>query len=161
MWRSQVRALASPPFFKNKSRARERLGFFVLNPTVKSNFGVRFWREIIDSINTIMKHKKPKLTIKNMGVHVQEWKLEIEVLRIKRELIEAIQAHCKKHEFTQRELAAMVPGLTQDRVSKIFSGKHGHMTIDKLVEVTTTLDLEISLSITPKHDSRKTKLKHL
>ena len=95
-----------------------------------------------------MKRKKPKLTIKNMGAHVQEWKLEIEVLRIKRELIEVIKAHCEKHEFTQRELASMVPGLTQDRVSKIFSGNYGHMTIDKLIEIAWTLGFSTEIKIT-------------
>lgn len=94
-----------------------------------------------------MKRKKLKLTLKTFGVHVQEWKLEHEVLRIKRELIERIKAHCESYEVSQRKLASMVPGLTQDRVSKVFSGGHGHMSIDKLVEITTALDLKIEVKV--------------
>jgi predicted XRE-type DNA-binding protein len=39
----------------------------------------------------------------------------------------------------------MVPQLTQDRVSKIFSGQVGHMTIDKLVTIASALEIKISL----------------
>lgn len=94
-----------------------------------------------------MKRKKPKLTLKTVGVHVQEWKLESEVLRVKRELIGKIKAHCERLTVSQRKLASMVPGLTQDRVSKIFSGDHGHMTIDKLVEIIATLNLKIEVKV--------------
>lgn len=40
---------------------------------------------------------------------------------------------------------AMVPGLSQDRVSKIFSGQVGHMTIDKLVEILSSLKFKVAV----------------
>ena len=39
----------------------------------------------------------------------------------------------------------MVKGLTQDRVSKIFSGQVGHMTIDKLIEILSSLGLSVAI----------------
>jgi len=88
--------------------------------------------------------KKSKLTIQNVGKYVQEWNAEFQVLKIKADLIEAIQKYCEKNGISQRRLASMVPRLTQDRVSKIFSGKHDHMTIDKLVEILSTLHFEVT-----------------
>lgn len=91
--------------------------------------------------------KKSKLSIQNVGEYVKEWNAEIQVLRIKKDLIEAIRKHCERNKISQRKLASMVPGLTQDRVSKIFSGKYDHMTIDKLVEILSALQFAVSLSV--------------
>jgi predicted XRE-type DNA-binding protein len=43
------------------------------------------------------------------------------------------------------QMAAMAPGLSQDRISKIFSGQIGHMSIDKLVEIHSALKLKVSI----------------
>ena len=90
---------------------------------------------------------KSKLTIQNVGRYVQEWNAEFQVLRIKAELIEVIQKHCERNGISQRKLASMVPGLTQDRISKIFSGKHDHMTIDKLLEIVSALSFTVALTL--------------
>jgi predicted XRE-type DNA-binding protein len=39
----------------------------------------------------------------------------------------------------------MVDGLSQDRVSKIFSGQVGHMTIDKLIEILSALEISVTV----------------
>ena len=59
--------------------------------------------------------------------------------------IDKIQKHCKKKKISQRQLAKLVPGLTQDRISKIFNGEIGHMTIDKLVVILVALDYKIEI----------------
>jgi predicted XRE-type DNA-binding protein len=51
----------------------------------------------------------------------------------------------KKHKVSQRKLASMVDGLSQDRVSKIFSGQVGHMTIDKLIEILSALEISVTV----------------
>ncbi|MBI3017886.1 MAG: helix-turn-helix transcriptional regulator [Deltaproteobacteria bacterium] len=56
-----------------------------------------------------------------------------------------IRDYCKEHKISQRKLAKMVPGLTQDRVSKIFSGLVGHMTVDKLLAILSALQIKVSL----------------
>jgi predicted XRE-type DNA-binding protein len=43
------------------------------------------------------------------------------------------------------QMAAMFPDLSQDRISKIFSGQVGHMSIDKLVEIRSALKLKVSI----------------
>ena len=65
---------------------------------------------------------------------------------IKSNLIDKIQAICKERKISQRKLALMVPGLTHDRVNKVFNGLVGHMTIDKLLQITYSLKIEVSLS---------------
>lgn len=72
-----------------------------------------------------------------------DWGIDYQVFKIKRELIEMIKEYCEQHDVSQRRLAAMVPGLTQDRVSKIFSGQVGHMTIDKLIEILSALKIKV------------------
>jgi predicted XRE-type DNA-binding protein len=91
--------------------------------------------------------KKSKLTLLNVGGYVKEWNAEFQVLRIKIELIDVLQKHCERNKISQRKLASMVPGLTQDRVSKIFSGKKEHMTIDKLVEILGVLQFSVTVKI--------------
>ncbi|MBK7961206.1 MAG: hypothetical protein IPK04_08325, partial [Bdellovibrionales bacterium] len=53
-----------------------------------------------------------------------------------------------KEKITQRQLARLVPGLSQDRVSKIFNGHLGHMSIDKLVEINSALKIKVSTKAT-------------
>jgi len=64
----------------------------------------------------------------------------------KSKLIEEIQSECKKRSISQRGLAQMVPGLTHDRVSKIFNGQIAHMTLDKLVEILGVLGVQTEFS---------------
>jgi len=83
-----------------------------------------------------------KQTIKELA---EDWGVDLQTLTIKSELVSSIKNYCKKHSISQRKLASMVPGLTQDRVSKIFSGQVGHMTIDKLVQISSSLEIKISV----------------
>jgi predicted XRE-type DNA-binding protein len=71
-----------------------------------------------------------------------------EVFRIKRNLVKLIRSHCDQTQISQRSLAKLVPGLTQDRVSKVFSGQVGGMTIDKLIQILDCLNIKVN--ITPK-----------
>ncbi len=61
------------------------------------------------------------------------------------ELVDTMKKHCEKYNISQRKLASIVEGLTQDRVSKVFSGQVGHMTIDKLVQILSALDYQIKI----------------
>ncbi len=74
-----------------------------------------------------------------------DWGIDYQVFKIKTDLIEIIKNYCKEYEVSQRTLAKQVSGLSQDRVSKIFSGQVGHMTIDKLVEITSALKIKVIL----------------
>ena len=75
----------------------------------------------------------------------KSWGVDYQVIKVKSDLIEAIKNHCHKKKISQRQLAALVPGLSQDRVSKIFTGQLSHMSIDKLVEIHSALKLRISI----------------
>ena len=77
----------------------------------------------------------------------KSWGLDYQVIKVKSDLISAIKDHCQKKKISQRQLAAMVPGLSQDRVSKIFTGQIGHMSIDKLVEIHSVLKLKVSVKV--------------
>ncbi len=43
------------------------------------------------------------------------------------------------------KFAGMIDGFTQNRVSKIFSGQIGHMTVDKLIEIMSALNLKLEV----------------
>lgn len=88
--------------------------------------------------------KLEKVSLKELA---EESGVNYEVFKIKRKLIKKIKAHCEKEKISQRTLAKRVEGLTQDRVSKIFSGQVGGMTIDKLVLILDTLKIKINLSM--------------
>jgi predicted XRE-type DNA-binding protein len=75
-----------------------------------------------------------------------EWGIDYQTFIIKTNLIDTIKDYCKEHGISQRNLAKMVPGLTQDRISKIFSGQVGHMTIDKLIAILSALKIKVSLT---------------
>lgn len=89
--------------------------------------------------------KAKRLKPQTLESLAKDWGIDYQVFKIKSELIDAIKEHCLEHGVSQRKLAAMVPGLTQDRISKIFSGLVGHMTIDKLVEITSALKIKVAV----------------
>ncbi len=80
---------------------------------------------------------------KELAQLAESWGLDYQVVKVKSELIRALKGHCQKEKISQRQLASMVPGLSQDRVSKIFTGQVGHMSIDKLVEIHSALKLKV------------------
>ncbi len=75
----------------------------------------------------------------------ESWGVDYQVIKVKSHLVQVIKDHCQKKKISQRQLATMVPGLSQDRVSKIFTGHIGHMSIDKLVEIHSALKLKVSI----------------
>ncbi len=75
----------------------------------------------------------------------ESWGVDYQVIKVKSDLIEGIKDYCHKKGISQRRLATMVPGLSQDRVSKIFTGHIGHMSIDKLIEIHSALKLKVSI----------------
>lgn len=89
--------------------------------------------------------KNEKLKPQSLESLAKDWGIDYQVFKIKSELIDAIKDYCANHKVSQRKLASMVPGLTQDRVSKILSGQVGHMTIDKLVEITSALKIKVAV----------------
>lgn len=89
--------------------------------------------------------KTKKLKAQSLEELASDWGIDYQVFKIKTDLIEMIKKYCEEHDVSQRKLAGQVPGLTQDRVSKIFSGQVGHMTIDKLVEITSALKIKVAL----------------
>lgn len=89
--------------------------------------------------------KTKKLKVQSLQDLASDWGIDYQVFKIKSDLIEMIKKYCDEHGVSQRKLASQVPGLTQDRVSKIFSGQVGHMTIDKLVEITSALKIKVAL----------------
>ncbi len=86
-----------------------------------------------------------KLKPQTLEELAKDWGIDYQVFKIKSELINTIKKYCSTHSISQRKLASMVPGLTQDRVSKIFSGQVGHMTIDKLVETLSALKVRVAI----------------
>lgn len=89
--------------------------------------------------------KKEKIKAQTLEEIAKDWGIDYQVFRIKMGLIDTIKKYCLNEEISQRKLAGMVPGLTQDRVSKIFSGQVGHMTIDKLIEILSVLKFKIKV----------------
>jgi predicted XRE-type DNA-binding protein len=89
--------------------------------------------------------KTEKLKPQNLEEVAKDWGIDFQVFKIKSELIDAIKKYCDSHKVSQRKLAAMVSGLTQDRISKIFSGQVGHMTIDKLIEILSALKIKVAI----------------
>lgn len=76
--------------------------------------------------------------------------LDFQVVKVKSGLIELIREQCQQRKITQRQLARLVPGLSQDRVSKIFNGHLSHMSIDKLVEINSALKIKLSFKASQK-----------
>ena len=88
-----------------------------------------------------------KLKAKNLEELANSWDIDYQVFEIKTSLINSIKKYCAEHSISQRKLASMVPGLSQDRISKIFTGQVGHMTIDKLVEISSVLKIRIRFKV--------------
>lgn len=91
--------------------------------------------------------KKEKLKEVSFKELVEDSGINYEVFKIKQKLITKIKAHCEKNKISQRALAKLVPGLTQDRISKIFNDHIGSMTIDKLVQILTALNIKVDVSL--------------
>lgn len=92
--------------------------------------------------------KKIKTTEVSIEKFCQEFGVDYQVIKIKSKLIDKIKDHCHKHKISQRKLAALVPGLTHDRVNKIFKGLIGHMTVDKLLQIAHALEINVNISFT-------------
>lgn len=88
--------------------------------------------------------KREKLKSQTLKEMAKDWSINYQVFVIKSELVDTIKDFCDSHNISQRRLALMVPGLTQDRISKIFSGQVGHMTIDKLIEILSYLKFKVA-----------------
>lgn len=91
--------------------------------------------------------KKEKIKKISIQEFAQEAEINYEVLKIKQKLVAKIKKHCAKNEISQRSLAKLVPGLTQDRVSKLFNDRIGGMTIDKLIQILSTLNIQVNVSL--------------
>jgi predicted XRE-type DNA-binding protein len=89
--------------------------------------------------------KKQILRPQSLKELAEDWGIDYQVFQIKSQLVDTIKKYCANNHISQRKLASMVTGLTQDRVSKIFSGQVGHMTIDKLVEILSHLKFKIAV----------------
>lgn len=89
--------------------------------------------------------KSEKLKPQTPEEVAKDWGIDYQVFKIKTNLITTIKKYCEDHSISQRKLAAMVSGLSQDRISKIFSGQVGHMTIDKLVEILSALKIRVAV----------------
>jgi len=76
----------------------------------------------------------------------EDWGIDYQTFKIKVKLTKTIKKYCKDQGISQRQLAKIVPGLTQDRISKIFSGQVGHMTIDKLIAIMSVLKIKVSIT---------------
>jgi len=90
--------------------------------------------------------KDKKLKPQSLADVAKDWGIDYQTFKIKSELIDVIKKYCEENGISQRKLASIVPGLSQDRVSKIFSGQVGHMTIDKLVGIMSSLKIKVSVS---------------
>ena len=91
--------------------------------------------------------RKDKLKTVTLREFAEEIGINHETLKIKKKLVGRIKSHCEENNISQRALARMVPGLTQDRVSRIFNGMVGGMTIDKLIQILSALKIKASLSL--------------
>lgn len=59
--------------------------------------------------------KTQKLKPQSLESLAKDWGIDYQVFKIKLELIDAIKDYCTGHHVSQRKLASMVHGLTQDR----------------------------------------------
>ncbi len=103
--------------------------------------------------------KTEKLKIVSLREMAEEWGINYEVCKIKSELIECIKNYCKREKISQRALAKKVPGLSQDRISKIFNDQIGHMTIDKLIQTLSALGIKVSVKPKKLFSDKKTTTK--
>jgi predicted XRE-type DNA-binding protein len=73
--------------------------------------------------------------------------VDYQLIVMKSQIIDKIKSECGDKKISQRQLAKMVPGLTHDRISKVFNGQLSHMTLDKLIEILTTLHIKADLKL--------------
>jgi predicted XRE-type DNA-binding protein len=59
--------------------------------------------------------KTEKLKPQNLEQVALDWGIDYQVFKIKNDLINTIKRYCEEHEISQRKLAAMVEGLSQDK----------------------------------------------
>ena len=71
--------------------------------------------------------------------------VDYQLIQLKVKLIDKIKTECEERKISQRKLAGLVPGLTHDRISKIFNGQVGHMTADKLIEILSCLNIKAKI----------------
>lgn len=93
---------------------------------------------------SLQKKKHQSLSLKKMA---EEWGIDYEVFKIKKQLVKKIQTHCQKYKISQKSLAKQIPGFSQDRISKIFNGQVGAMTIDQLIQILSTLNIRIKITL--------------
>jgi len=91
--------------------------------------------------------KKEKLKPQSLESVASDWGIDYQVYLLKTKLIDKIKKICEENEISQRKLAKMVDGLSQDRISKIFTGQVGHMTLDKLVEILSALKVKVDFKL--------------
>lgn len=91
--------------------------------------------------------KKEKLKPQSLESVASDWGIDYQVFLLKTKLIDKIKTTCEENLISQRKLAKMVDGLSQDRISKIFSGQVGHMSLDKLVEILSALNVKVELKL--------------
>ena len=88
----------------------------------------------------------PKTTTTDLKGFAKLMGVDYQLVQLKAKLIEKIKTECKKQKISQRALAKQVPGLTHDRISKIFNGQISHMTTDKLIEILSSLNIKANIS---------------
>ncbi len=91
--------------------------------------------------------KKEKLKPQSLESVASDWGIDYQVYLLKTKLIDKIKEICEENGISQRKLAKMVDGLSQDRISKIFTGQVGHMTLDKLVEILSALKVKVDFKL--------------
>ena len=91
--------------------------------------------------------KKEKLKPQSLESVALNWGIDYQVYLLKTKLIDKIKEICEENRISQRKLAKMVDGLSQDRISKIFTGQVGHMTLDKLVEILSALKVKVDFKL--------------
>ena len=92
-----------------------------------------------------MKKNNGLVEYDNFDEFVKDSGIDLEVFKMKTYLIKIIKDYCQENSISQKKLASMVPGLTQDRISKIYTGQVGHMTIDKLITILSVLKFKIAI----------------
>lgn len=91
--------------------------------------------------------KKEKLKPQSLESVASDWGIDYQVYLLKTKLINKIKEFCEENGISQRKLAKMVDGLSQDRISKVFTGQVGHMTLDKLVEILSALKVKVDFKL--------------
>lgn len=71
---------------------------------------------------------------------------EAEYLKIRSELMIAIEKYIQDHQLTQIEAAKLL-GINQPRLSKLLNGHIELFTIDKLIDMLANVDVKVKLKI--------------